>query len=183
MAQPDALLAEDFAARKRDGFARAYRLYGRLLYTVARNVLGSSTAAEDCVHEALLRVWQTPEGYRPERGALRAFLVACVRNEAMTMLRSAGRRTAREERAERLQPVRSTNFEVVDHVELERLRGALARLPDEQRVALELAYFGNRTHVQVANELGVPLGTIKSRIAGAMRRLAAELAPPAARTV
>jgi RNA polymerase sigma factor (sigma-70 family) len=183
MAQTDALLAEDFAARTRDGFARAYRQYGRLLYTVARNVLGEGTAAEDCVHETLLRLWQSPGAYRPERGALRAFLVSCVRNEAMTMLRRSGRRVAREERAERLAPVRATTFEVIDHVEVERLRTAVARLPDDQRVALELAYFGNRTHVQVASELGVPLGTIKSRIAGAMRRLASELAPPSVRPV
>jgi RNA polymerase sigma factor (sigma-70 family) len=175
MAQTDAELAAGFAAQRQDGLAGAYRRYGRLLYTVARNALGSGAAAEDCVHDALLRVWQTPGAYRPERGDLRAFLVACVRNEAMTMLRSASRRSAREERADRLQPVRSTTFEVADHVEIQRLRDALGRLPDDQRAALDLAYFGNNTHVQVAEALGLPLGTVKGRIASAMRRLATEL--------
>jgi RNA polymerase sigma factor (sigma-70 family) len=104
--------------------------------------------------------------------------VACVRNEAMTLLRGSSRRSRREERAGRLEPVRASSFEVVDHVEVERLRDAMARLPGDQRAALELAYYGNRTQAQVATELGVPLGTVKTRIASAMRRLAADLAPP-----
>lgn len=142
-----------------------------MLYTVARNALGDPDAAEDCVHDALLRVWQTPGSFRADRGSLRAFLVACVRNEAMSLLRSSARRSAREERAERLQPLRAVTFEVVDHVEAQRLRDALGRLPDEQRAALELVYFGNRSHAQAAADLGVPLGTIKSRLSLAIRRL------------
>jgi RNA polymerase sigma factor (sigma-70 family) len=167
-------LAADFAAHAHDALSRAYARYGRLLYSVARHVLGDEWAAEDCVHDALLRAWQSGR-YREDRGELHGFLVACVRNQAMTMARSARRRSAREWRAEYLEPVKSTTFEIPDHVELGRLRDALSRLPQEQRSALELAYFGNRTHMQVAAELGVPLGTIKSRIAGGLRRLASDL--------
>lgn len=142
-----------------------------MLYTVARNALGDSTAAEDCVHDALLRVWQTPGSFHADRGSLRAFLVTCVRNEAMSLLRSSARRSAREERAERLQPVRTSTFDVVDHVEAQRLRDALRQLPEEQRAALELVYFNHCSHTQAAAELGVPLGTIKSRLSLAVRRL------------
>ena len=172
----------DFASRFASGapsaLAEAYARYGSLLFTVARNVLNDDAAAEDCVHDALVRVWRAPNVYRPERGDLRAFLVACVRNEAMTMLRSATRRTAREERSHRLQPVADMTFDVKDHVEIERLRDAMRRLPEEQRAALELAYYGNRTQAEVASELSVPIGTVKSRISAAMRRLAAELRAP-----
>jgi RNA polymerase sigma-70 factor (ECF subfamily) len=176
--QSDPELAADFAAGKRSALADAYRRYGRLLYTVARNTLGNDSAAEDCVHDALLRVWRTRGAYRPERGVLRAFLVTCVRNEAMSMLRSAMRRSSREERAERLEPAREAVFDVPDHVEVQRLRDAMARLPEEQRKALELAYYGNRTQSEVATELSVPLGTVKSRLSTAMRRLADELRVP-----
>jgi len=168
-------LARDFAAGRQGALAEAYSRFGRLLYTVARNALHDEAAAEDCVHDALLRVWRTPGAYRPERGNLRAFLVTCVRNEAMTMLRSAQRRAVREERFERLEPDTQEGIEVPDHVEARRLRDAMQRLPHQERAALELAYFGNRTQREVASELGVPLGTVKSRLSAAIRRLGAEL--------
>jgi RNA polymerase sigma-70 factor (ECF subfamily) len=72
--------------------------------------------------------------------------------------------------------VSSVDPPVVDPVETQRLQSALARLPEEQRKALALAYYGNKTQVEIANELGVPLGTIKSRISMAMRKLQVELA-------
>lgn len=87
-------------------------------------------------------------------------------------MRTAARRfeiegTTRDEPAE---------FEIPDHVELARLKAALATLPAEQRAALDLAFFRNRTHVQIAQELNVPLGTIKSRLSLAIRKLHATLA-------
>jgi RNA polymerase sigma-70 factor (ECF subfamily) len=90
-------------------------------------------------------------------------------------MRNAARRlelegTTRDEPAE---------FEIPDHVELARLRAALATLPSEQRKALDLAFFRNRTHVQIAQELNVPLGTIKSRLSLAIRKLHASLSPEA----
>src|SRR5580658_1296347 len=124
MALSEQQLANEFAARSRDALAHAYERYGRLLYTVARNALGDGAQAEDCVHDALLRVWRMPNSYRAERGPLRAFLTSCVRNEAMTMLRCSGRRAAREERAVRLEPVRVQTLEVADPVEAARLREA-----------------------------------------------------------
>ena len=67
----DGELAARFAARSRDGLASAYERYGRLLFTVARNALGDAADAEDCVHDALLRVWRTPGAYRPDRAHTR----------------------------------------------------------------------------------------------------------------
>jgi RNA polymerase sigma-70 factor (ECF subfamily) len=92
------------------------------------------------------------------------------------MIRREGRRDARELKAVRLAPVSSIDPPVVDPVETQRLQAALGRLPDEQRTALTLAYYGNKTHVEIARELDVPLGTIKSRISMAMRKLQTELA-------
>jgi len=102
---------------------------------------------------------------------LKAYLVTCARNESLGMVRREGRRDARELKAARLAPVTSVDPPVLDRVEPQRLQHALGCLPEEQRTALTLAYYGNKTHVEVAQELNVPLGTIKSRISMAMRSI------------
>ncbi|HTV75097.1 MAG TPA: sigma-70 family RNA polymerase sigma factor [Candidatus Acidoferrales bacterium] len=173
-------LTADFIARRPEGLARVYEYYASDLVSVARHVLGNRGAAEDCVHDALLRIWRTPGSYHPERGALRSFLIACVRNQAMTMLRGSTRRTDRERANYQLESTAQppTELQIGDHVEVARLRAAMERLPSDQRVALEHAYFKNKTQRQIADDLGVPLGTIKSRISHAMRTLADELREP-----
>lgn len=175
----DARIAADFLAGKSRGLEGLYAAYGTLLFSVARKILENSEDAQDCVHDALLRLWQNSESYRPERGSLRNYLLVCVRNEALTRRRNAARRFRIEERATFAEGP-AYEFEVSDHVERDRLRRALGSLPADQRAALELAYFGHLTHVQVAERLGEPLGTIKSRIALALRKLNAALAAPGA---
>jgi RNA polymerase sigma factor (sigma-70 family) len=167
-------LVDDFVARKAAGLERAYALWARELVSVARFATGDERSAEDCVHDALLRVWRSPNRFSGNRMMLRAYLMACVRNESLGNMRSDARRDARERKAARLSLAPDIE-DAVDPVEAVRLRQALARLPGEQRDALELAYFGNKTHVEVARELGVPLGTIKSRISMAVRKLQTEL--------
>ncbi len=169
-------LVEAFAARKPSGLDQVYALWSRLFFSVARHAVSDSARAEDCVHDALLRVWRAPNRFEGNREMLRAYLIACVRNESLAMLRSQSRRDARELKAARLSPVSSVDPPVVDPVETQRLRRALARLPEEQRKALALAYYGNKTQVEIANELSVPLGTVKSRISMAIRKLQVELA-------
>jgi RNA polymerase sigma-70 factor (ECF subfamily) len=169
----DRMVAE-FLAQESGGLEAVYRAFGTQFYSVARHVLGNDADAQDCVHDALLRVWQRPDSYRPERGSLRAYLLACVRNEAIARLRNAARHLRIEERAARTD-LPAYELEVSDRVEQERLRRALAALPPEQRAALELAYFGRLTQVQVAERLGEPLGTIKSRLSLGLRKLGAAL--------
>lgn len=174
----DDQMVADFVAGKSSGLEAVYHAFGRLLYSVARNVLANDDDAQDCVHDALMRIWQRSGAYRPERGLLRSYLVVSVRNEALTRLRSAARHAHIEERAARAsgEPF-AYELDVNDPIERARLRRALAELPPEQKSALELAYFGQLTHVQVAQRLGVPLGTTKSRIALALRKLQVALAP------
>jgi RNA polymerase sigma factor (sigma-70 family) len=169
-------LVDDFIARRPSGLEQAYALWSRVFVSIARHAVSDSGRAEDCVHDALLRVWRAPNRFEGNREMLRAYLIASVRNESLVMLRSQSRREARELKAARLAPVATLDPPVVDPVETLRLQNALARLPDEQRSALVLAYYGNKTQVEIAAELGVPLGTIKSRISMAMRKLQAELA-------
>lgn len=164
-------------ARQPSALEAIYARHGDVLRATAARVLRVRADAEDCVHDAILRVWQRPDSYRLERGPLRSFLVVCVRNEALSRMRAAARHfelagTIRDEPQE---------IDIPDHVELARLKSAVDALPSEQRQALELAFFRNRTHVQIAQELGVPLGTVKSRLSLAIRRLHASLAVEGAR--
>lgn len=168
-------LVDDFIARRPSGLEKAYELWARMFVSVARHSISDSARAEDCVHDALIRVWRAPNRFEGNREMLKAYLIASVRNESLAMLRSQSRRDARELKAARLAPVEIVD-PIVDPVETQRLQRALARLPEEQRSALALAYYGNKTHVEIAAELGVPLGTIKSRISMAMRKLQADLA-------
>jgi RNA polymerase sigma factor (sigma-70 family) len=171
-------LVEAFVERRPSGLEQAYALWSRLFFSVARHVISDNALAEDCVHDALLHVWRAPNRFSGNREMLKAYLLTCVRNESLGTLRSEGRRDARELKAARLVPVAAVDAAVVDPVETQRLQDALRRLPEEQRIALTLAYYGNRTHVEIAKELDVPLGTIKSRISMAMRKLQSDLASP-----
>jgi len=167
----DMALAQAFVDRKQVAFAEAYQRYRDLLYSVARSVSGSAPEAEDCVHDALVRVWSQPNSYRVERGALRAFLVVCVRNEALTQRRNAARHATIEAKTALLDRFERDAFEDVDHVELTRLRSAIAALPADQQKVLELAYFGGLSQSEIASRLDAPLGTIKSRASIALRKL------------
>jgi RNA polymerase sigma factor (sigma-70 family) len=168
-------LVDGFVSRDPRALEQIYALWARVFVSVARHVASDNALAEDCVHDALVRVWRSPNRFSGSREMLKAYLVACVRNEALAALRSDTRRGLREEKAARLEPVTAVDPPMVDPVESEDLRLALERLPEEQRTALTLAYYGNKTHVEVAEALNVPLGTIKSRIAMGMRKLQAEL--------
>lgn len=166
-------LAQAFARREPWAFEDIYRRYASLLYTVAFNVLGADQEAQDAVHDALARLWKHPGAFCANRGTVRAFLVVCVRNQAISVHRKHARRARLHERL--AMPESAQELEVDDFIERRRLRAALADLPQDQRAALELAFFGGKTHVQVARELGQPLGTVKSRIAMGLRKLAVTL--------
>lgn len=173
-AASDEVLADAFAAKERWAFDDAYRRYASLLYSAAYQVLGEREDAQDCVHDALSRVWRSPAAYSRARGALRSFLVVCVRNEAVTRLRSKARRLKLLERVA-AEPQDHAELGDVDVIEHERLRAALGALPAEQRRPLEMAYFEQKTHTEIARELEQPLGTVKSRIALGLRTLGAQL--------
>jgi len=157
-------------------FDRAYRAYAPRLRAVAYDVLRNREAAEDAVHGALVRVWSTG-GYRPERGALLPFLIACVRREALDVVRSAKRRALREVRAGVGDPLTADDTAAIDPIESRRVEVALAALSDEQRDVIARAYFGYRTLAEVATETGLPLGTVKSRLSAGLRRLSTLLSP------
>lgn len=167
-------LAQAFARRENWAFDEAYQRYGSLLFSVAYNVLHNAEDAEDCVHDVLVRVWKNPKAFAVDRGSVRAFLVVCVRNDAISRQRSEARRTRLSERLTHEQDD-TEELQIDDFVEQQRVREAIARLPEEQRNAVVLAFFGGKTHVEIAKELDQPLGTIKSRISLALRKIGTAL--------
>ena len=158
-----------FAAHADGALEEAYRRHAPALQAAARHVLGTAGDARDCVHDALIRVWSKEGAYRPERGALRAFLMVCVRNEALSRKRGSLRHVASEQRAA---AAPAFGIDVAERV---AVRSALSALPREQRDVIELAYWGDLTQAEISSRLGIPLGTIKSRAALGLRKLARSL--------
>jgi RNA polymerase sigma-70 factor, ECF subfamily len=167
-------LAQAFARRESWAFDEAYRRYGSLLFSVALNVLQNAEDAEDTVHDVLVRVWKNAQAFRADRGSVRAFLVVCVRNDAISRRRSAARHTRLNEQLSQTQDA-VEELQIDDFVEQRRVREAISQLPEEQRNAVMLAFFGGKTHVEIAEQLGQPLGTVKSRISMGLRKIGAAL--------
>ena len=173
-AEGDEGLAAAFAAHEGWAFGEAYRRYAALLYSAAYNVLGNADDAQDCIADAVARLWRSRGAYSTSRGNLRSFLVVCVRNEAISRRRRQSRALRLEERLAAL-PVEHEELRVSDPIERDRVRNALLALPREQRTPLELAYYEGKTHSEIAAELQEPLGTIKSRIKNGLRKLGSAL--------
>lgn len=161
-----------FVARETWAFEAAYEAHRRHLYGAALMVLRDPGDAEDCVHDVLVRLWRHGHAYTPARGSLQAFLTVCVRNEALSRMR----RTRNRERIAR-ERLRVLDDPPVDEPAAERLDMArlLMRLSAAQQQAVRLAYYDGLTHEQIAQHLGEPLGTVKSRLSNALRALRAQL--------
>lgn len=148
----------------------AYRDHRRRFFGVALRVLHDAQEAEDCVHDTLVHLWERGHAYTPARGSLEAFLVVCIRNDALSRLRKRSNRLRieRERFGEAVEPA-------VDEAVLERSRmeEALKSLPALQRETLRLAYFEGLTHEQIAARTSEPVGTVKSRLSAGLKGLRA----------
>jgi RNA polymerase sigma-70 factor, ECF subfamily len=166
-------LARGFAHREPWAYEAAYRAHGRVLYAAALGVLRDDADAQDCVHDVLMRLWRRGDAYRPERGSLRAFLAVCVRTEALSRSRKARNRERLEAAAAPPEPAPDIAPPVVERA---AIKSALVSLGEKQRESIELAYYRGMTHEQIAQQLGEPVGTVKSRLSSALRALRAAFA-------
>jgi RNA polymerase sigma-70 factor (ECF subfamily) len=162
---------------REDALAEAYRRHAGAVYGLARRVLGDPAIAEEVVQEVFLRLWNMPDKFDPGRGSLRSFLLAQAHGRAVDMLRSDTSRRQREERDARqtAEGGYDIEHEVWDLALAGQVKDVMAALPEEERRAIELAYFGGRTYREVAMALGAPEGTVKSRIRTGLRRMRAGL--------
>ena len=158
-----------------------YDRHGRVAYGLAYRILGDAGAAEEAVQDAFLRVWRRASTFDPSRGVVRSWLMTIVHHCAVDLLR---RRSGSppvvaglDEIAER-QAVPDAWSDVSGLLESERVRGAVATLPADQRRAIERAFFDGLTHREIAERDGLPLGTVKGRMRLGLRRLYGLLAEP-----
>src|SRR5436309_11590728 len=150
--------------------AELYRRFGRLAYGLAFRILRDDALAQDAVQEAFLGVWRAADRFVAERAKPSTWLLTLVHRRAVDLVRREERR-----RAEPLPDTEPGGAEIADEAELaaqrQTIRDALRRLPPEQREAIELAYYGGYTQSELAERLGQPLGTIKSRMFTGLARL------------
>jgi RNA polymerase sigma-70 factor (ECF subfamily) len=167
----DALIGA-LAGRDLTALATLYDRYGRVAYALAYRILGEPEAAEDVVHDGFLSAWRGATSYRSERGNVRGWLLSIVHHRAVDVLRRKTTfRPAPLEAAEQRPADEDTAEEATRNVEHATVRAALEALPQAQRRTIELAYFGGYTHVELAEIMGVPLGTVKGRMRIGLQKL------------
>jgi RNA polymerase sigma-70 factor (ECF subfamily) len=173
----DETLLRLIARSQENALSELYDRYSRLVYSVALNALGDPSHAEEITQDVFVRVWEKAETYQTEQGRVATWLTSIARNRSIDIFRHS--RVRREnlqiswEEAETLDPPAPQNVEwEVDLAQRQqRVRWAVAQLPDEQKQALGLAFFQGLSHPEIAQALCEPLGTVKTRIRLGMQKL------------
>lgn len=175
----DVELVHRIAGRDADALRALYGAYGRLVFSLAYRLLGDRQHAEDCTQEVFVALWRNAASYDARRARVTTWLFTITRNTAIDAVRKLESRRADplpEGDAWSAGVATDTADLVAAADDAERVAGALAALPGAQHEALALAYFDGLSHSEIAERLGVPLGTVKGRIRLGLDRLR-ELAP------
>ena len=173
----DLALAHRLRSGDRSAFDDLYRRYARPAFGLALRITGQEPLAEDVVHDAFMALWRAPEAYDPARGPFRTFFLSLVHHRAVDVVRREERLRRRTERAMNLEDDEGEDEAegVVEDawlaVRRKEVRRAIETLSPDQRKVVEMAYFGGFTQARIAEDLGIPLGTVKTRTLAAMRKL------------
>jgi RNA polymerase sigma-70 factor (ECF subfamily) len=157
-------------------FAALYDRHGRAAYSLAYRMAGERQAAEDLVQDAFLDVWRAAGSYRAERGSVRTWVLTIVHNRGIDQIRSAASRRRVQDRVEATSSLSQPSeafSEAWRNSQRSQVRKALKDLPSEQLQVLELAYFSGYTHTEIADLLGLPLGTVKGRMRLGLKKIRA----------
>lgn len=166
------LADEDLMELVRDGESRAFEIifdrHGDTAYSLAYRMCGSRARAEDVVQEAFLSLWRSGTRYDRTRGSVRSWILSVVHNRAVDTFRREATRSSLqvgdEGLAERLPSGELIEADAERRDDAGRVRGALRDLPVDQREVIELSYFGGFTHLEIAEMLSLPAGTVKGRM-------------------
>ncbi len=177
------LADEDLMQLVRRGDARAFEIvydrHATAAFSLAYRIVGSRTAAEDVVQEALISLWRSGARYDRSRGSVRTWVLGIVHNRAIDGLRRSAvhdrRRASDEGIEERFEAKERTDAEVARRDEARDVQAALGSLPADQSKAIELAYFGGFTHAEIASMLDTPIGTVKGRIRLGLEKMRGQL--------
>lgn len=155
-------------------FAALYDRHGGAAYSLAYRLMGERTAAEDLVQDVFLKVWRSAGGYRAERGSVRTWILSIVHHRGVDQLRSLASRRRTQDRVEATAPRTQPSEAFASawrNSQRDQVRQALDTLPPDQLKILELAYFSGYTHVEIAELLGIPLGTVKGRMRLGLKKI------------
>ncbi|MEO8247635.1 MAG: sigma-70 family RNA polymerase sigma factor [Chloroflexota bacterium] len=170
----DALLAQRIRSGDRDALGELYDRYASVALATALRVVADRQLAEDLVHDSFVAVWQKIDRFDAARGNLRSWLLTIVRNRGIDRLRAARPSVeigVADEQALLRTGANPTADDALRSLSGAQLRAAIGQLPDEQRQAIELAYFEGRTYREIAEMTGVPQGTANGRLRLALGKL------------
>jgi RNA polymerase sigma factor (sigma-70 family) len=171
----DGQLVELVAEKDAGALEALYDRYGRAAYSLARRILTEETLAQDVVQEVFLSLWRNAGRFDAGRGTVATYLLSMTHHRAVDVVRREENLRRWRTSDEGLELEADPKVRVEDEVEASErraeVRAALKELPDAQREALLLAYFGGYTQREVAALVGVPLGTVKTRMAAGMRKM------------
>jgi RNA polymerase sigma-70 factor (ECF subfamily) len=167
----DEALVALVARSDESALAELYDRVGAVAYGLAYRILRDESLAEDAVQEAFLGLWRSAGSFLPERAKASTWILTLVHRRAVDLVRHEQRR--RGESLDDAPAAADASAEEAAWLrfERERVQAALSALPDQQREAIELAYYGGYTQSELAERLGQPLGTIKSRMFAGLSRL------------
>ena len=170
----DGQLVALVAQRDPGALEALYDRFGKVAYSLARRILADETIAQDVVQEVFLSLWRDASRFDPAKGSVSTYLLSMTHHRAVDAVRRE-ENLRRHRTSDEVLEFEASQQDVEAQVEAAerraQVRGALGQLPAPQREALLLAYFGGYTQQEVANLVGVPLGTVKTRMAAGMRKL------------
>ncbi|MGH2654109.1 MAG: sigma-70 family RNA polymerase sigma factor [Actinomycetota bacterium] len=174
----DAALVVAVARFREEALEEIYRRHAGAVFGLARRVLLDAALAEEVLQEVFLALWRSPERFDPDRGKLRSYLLVLTHRRSVDLVRSEDARRKREEREVAMSPdvLGDVEREAEALIASERVKEAVSELPEGEREAIELAYYGGHTYREVAGLLGEPEGTVKSRIRSGLNRMRGALA-------
>jgi RNA polymerase sigma-70 factor, ECF subfamily len=155
--------------------------HGGAAYSLAYRIVGGKAAAEDVTQEAFISIWRSGARFDPARGSVRSWMLGIVRNRAIDFLRSKAGKAPKltfddDSILEQSPAAERTEAEALRRETASELRGVLNGLPGDQCKVIEMAYFGGFSHSEIAQMLGVPLGTVKGRMRLGLEKIRGELA-------
>jgi len=173
----DVVLVRAIANGDRTALARLYDRHASVMLALGIRIVRDRREAEDLLHDVFLEVWRCAKSYDPNRGRVRTWLVIRMRSRALDVTKSArvARRSGDAEAIDRM----VADDDIGASPDRHRVRAALGDLTPDQRQVLELGYFEGLSASQISDRIGIPIGTVKSRLAAALTRMRQVLGPKA----